>query len=278
MFENLAAAERHAAQRIVGHRHVRFRRTNPESQFLADASRSGSARRARLLVNRLADPLMPLLPSRIANRLHTRLGDWDDYFRVAEGQFDEQWDEVIWPAIQEFDFDTTLELSPGGGRNTQRLSTLASRLIVVDYNQDPLDRTEARLGTRQGDCRISYHRNNGSTLPMVADASVTAVYCWDSAVHFDKAALRSYIAEFARVLQAGGSGFLHHSDLGDSAHKNIQRNPDWRSNGSKALVADACRANGLTITTQQPLPWKWSMDTHRQQETVDCVTVFRKPD
>lgn len=243
---------------------------------MTDASRSDLAQRARLVVNRLADPLLPLLPSRIANRIHTRLGDWDDYYRVAEGQLDEQWDEVIWPAIHGFDFDTTLELSPGGGRNTERLSKLASELIVVDFNQDPLNRTEARLGTRQGNCRISYHRNNGSTLPMVPDDSVTAVYCWDAAVHFDKDVVKSYIAEFARVLKVGGCGFLHHSDLGESAHKNIQRNPDWRSNVSKGVVNDACQASGLSITMQQPVAWNWSMDQHREQNTVDCVTVFRK--
>jgi ubiquinone/menaquinone biosynthesis C-methylase UbiE len=208
--------------------------------------------------------------------MHTRLGDWDNYYRVAEGQFSEQWDEVIWPAIQDFEFTTTLELSPGGGRNTERLCTLASRLIAVDYNQDPLNRTQARLGTTQGECGITYYRNNGSDLSMVSDESVTAVYCWDAAVHFDKDVVRSYIGEFARVLIPGGRGFLHHSDLGDGAHKNIQRNPDWRSNTSKELVAEACRVNGLTDTMQQPVHWRWSMDSGRSRDTVDYITVFRK--
>lgn len=239
---------------------------------------SDLASRARLLVNRLADPLMPFLPSQVANRLHTRLGDWDDYYKVAEDQLEEQWNEVIWPAIQNFDFETTLELSPGGGRNTERLSKLASQLIAIDYNQDPLDRTQLRLGTQRENCRISYHRNDGSTLSMVTDHSITAIYCWDAAVHFDKAVLESYISEFARVLKPGGQGFLHHSDLGHRAHKNIQRNPDWRSNGSKEVVAEACRASGLTLTKQQPLLWRWSMDKTDQQPTVDIVTVFRKRD
>ena len=243
---------------------------------MADANESGVVRRGSPLISRLADSIVPLLPSRVANLLQTRLVDWDNYYRGAEGQLGEQWNEIIWPAIKDFDFSTTLELSPGAGRNTERLSQLASRLIVVDYNQDPLNRTRARLGTRQGNCEISYHKNNGSDLPMVPDESVTAVYCWDAAVHFDKHVAVSYIGEFARALEPGGSGFLHHSTLGDRAHKNIKQNPDARSNVSKELVAEACKANGLTVTVQQAVPWKWSMDPRLSRETVDCVTVFRK--
>jgi hypothetical protein len=77
----------------------------------------------------------------------------------------------------------------------------------------------------------------------------------------------SYIGEFARVLSTGGSGFFHHSDLGDKAHKSIKRNPHWRSNVSKELVAEACRANGLTVVRQEPVPWP---------PIVDCATIFRK--
>jgi ubiquinone/menaquinone biosynthesis C-methylase UbiE len=237
---------------------------------------SALVRRGQSLISRLADPIVPLLPSRVANLVHTRLADWGEYYRVAEDQLEEQWNEIIWPAIRDFDFGTTLELSPGAGRNTEKLSKLASQLIVVDYNQDALNRTQARLGTNQGKCEISYHKNNGSDLPMVPDESVTAVYCWDAAVHFDKDVMVSYIGEFARALKPGGSGFVHHSTLGDRAHKNIKRNPDWRSNVSKELVADACQASCLTVTMQQAVPWRWSMEQRLPRDTVDCATVFRK--
>jgi SAM-dependent methyltransferase len=228
--------------------------------------------RARLYAHfgRLADNIMmPLLPSGAANLLQTRLTNWRPYYREAEGLFDGEWNEIIWPLIKDFDFGTVLELSPGGGRNTEKLSTLTSRLIVVDYSQDALNRTRARLGTHPRGCEISYHRNNGSELPMVPDRSVTAIYCWDAAVHFDKNVVLSYIREFARILKPGGSGFLHHSTLGDRARKNIKRNPGWRSNVSKELVVQACQANGLTVTLQQRVPWI---------STVDCATIFRKDD
>lgn len=225
-------------------------------------------RRALYIVSRLVDiTVVPLLPTKVANLLQSRLANWNPYFQEAEGEFEKQWKEIIWPLIKDFDFGTVLELSPGAGRNTEKLTTLTSRLIAVDYRQNALNQTRARLGTIRGGCQISYHRNNGSDLKMVADESVTAIYCWDSAVHFDKTVVMSYIREFARILKPGGSGFFHHSTLGDRAHKDIKRNPGWRSNVSKELVAHACQANGLTVTLQQPVPW---------DETVDCATIFRK--
>lgn len=270
-------------QRILGFRHVRIRRprrlasdSQQERDGMDDADKGRFVRRCRSVLSKTVDPIVPILPSRVANLLHTRLGDWDDYYRVAENQLSEQWDDVIWPAIGDFDFATTLELSPGGGRNTVRLCELADRLIVVDYNSDPLERTRRRLGTAQGKCQICYQKNNGYELPMVPNESVTAIYCWDAAVHFDKDVLGSYIGEFARILRPGGSGFLHHSTLGSRAHKNINQNPDWRSNVTREFVAEQCRANGLTVIAQRDVPWKWSMERRFPHSTVDCVTTFRK--
>jgi len=224
---------------------------------------------AQRIVGRLADTtIVNLLPAKAANLLQCRQPNmWNDYFYEAEQEFEGQWKETIWPLIKDFDFGTVLELSPGTGRNTAKLSTLTSRLIAVDYNQSALEQMRSRLGTSYGGCTINYYKNNGSDLRMVPDASVTAIYCWDSAVHFDKSVVSAYIREFARVLKPGGSGFFHHSNLGDRAHKNVKRNPHWRSNVSKELVARACQVNGLTVALQQPVPWP---------PIVDCVTIFRK--
>jgi ubiquinone/menaquinone biosynthesis C-methylase UbiE len=210
--------------------------------------------------------VVPVLPAKTANLIQChRQGMWNDYFKEAEASIEWQWDTIIWPLIKEFDFSTVLELSPGRGRNTQKLCTVAKRIIAVDYNEYALEQTRARLGSSHEGCQITYHRNGGADLSMVSDASVTAVYCWDSAIHFDRSVVTRYIAEFARVLKPGGSGFLHHSDLGNCANKNIKLNPNWRSNVNKELVAAACRKNGLTVKVQQLVPWP---------PIIDCATVF----
>ena len=45
---------------------------------------------------------------------------WNNYFDQHEKFIDEQWEKIIWPIINGFDFSSVLELAPGGGRNTQK--------------------------------------------------------------------------------------------------------------------------------------------------------------
>jgi hypothetical protein len=52
---------------------------------------------------------------------------------------------------------------------------------------------------------------------MIASDSITLVYTWDSMVHFDKLIVQDYLAEIKRVLKAGSSAFLHHSNYGEKS-------------------------------------------------------------
>jgi len=208
------------------------------------------------------------LPDKYANLLQcSKEGLWNKYFSDAEAEIQAQWDETIWPLIMDFDFDSVLELAPGAGRNTEKLCGVSKKIWAVDYNAYAIEQTRERLGSSYGGCDIEYHVNNGSDINMIADGSISAIYCWDAAVHFDKAVLNSYIPEFARVLREGGKGFVHHSNLGESAHKNIKRNPGWRSNMSKEDFAEICETNGLRVVTQVDIPWR---------DIMDCITVFEK--
>ncbi len=230
-----------------------------------------SARKLRRRWTKLVDGIVvPLLPSKQANLLQcSKQGLWNKYFAQAESEIQAQWDEIIWPLIEDFEFDAVLELAPGAGRNTERLCDASEKIFAVDFNAYALEQCRARLGSSYHGCKIEYHVNNGSDIGMIADGSISAVYCWDAAVHFDKRVLASYVAEFARVLRAGGKGFVHHSNLGDRARKNIKRNPAWRSNMSKESFREICESNGLRVTAQVDLPW---MD----MDVTDCLTVFEK--
>jgi len=222
----------------------------------------GSVRR------RLESARVSLLPSKSANLRQCGEEDlWNEYFERAEADMDAQWRDIIFPLIRDFDFETVLELAPGTGRNTEKLSALAKKIYAVDYNRYALEQCSARLGEKVGECRIEYHANNGTDLAMIADGTISAIYCWDAAVHFDKEVITDYVAEFARVLQPGGKGFVHHSNLGARADKNIKKNPHWRSNMSKELFAELCRRSGLRIISQTDVAWG---------EITDCASVFKK--
>jgi SAM-dependent methyltransferase len=194
--------------------------------------------------------------------------------------------EIIWPVIQGFDFTTTLELSPGGGRNTARLIPLAKTLHAVDLNEPVIARVEKRFRGNDGPCELHFHVNNGSTLPMIASGSITTIYSWDSMVHFDRRVIAAYVKEFARILAPGGRGFMHHSNLGDLNAPRLDtrplgddmwHNPQCRSDVSKLQVRDYCVTNRLRVDNQIDLPWPpWDYKQLRRGEVIDCLTVFSK--
>lgn len=223
----------------------------------------------RLWAKALDNVVLPLLPGKYVNLLQTSArGGWNEYFVLAESAMQTQWEGTIWPLINGFDFDAVLELAPGAGRNTERLCAVSRKVYAVDYNSYALEQCRQRLGSSYRGCDVEYHVNSGADLDMIHGDAISAIYCWDAAVHFDRAILRSYIQEFARVLKPGGRGFVHHSNLGDKANKNIKKNPHWRSNMSKEMFAGLCAANGLRVVTQVDIPWG---------KTVDCATVFAQP-
>ena len=227
--------------------------------------------RARWLLDRLGTAFFP---KRYNLRACAADGTWDSYFTSAETFMDSSWETIIWPVIEGADFETVLELAPGAGRNTEKLATLADEIHAVDLNEYALTRLRQRFASYSSPCRLHIHKNDGTDLGMIADASISFVYCWDSAVHFDKTVIRDYVKEFARVMRPGATGFIHHSDLGDSARADIHVNPHWRSNMSKELFAEYCLANGLEVVRQIALPWPPPVDG---VVISDCMSVIRKP-
>jgi ubiquinone/menaquinone biosynthesis C-methylase UbiE len=214
---------------------------------------------------------------------------WQRYLDSPEMEsgMEREWTEVIWPVIKDFDFTTVLELAPGGGRNTAKLAEVARVIHGVDLNQPVIERLETRFRSHAGPCQLHFHKNNGSRLPMIQSSSITAIYSWDSVVHFGQRVIEEYVGEFARVLKPGGKGFVHHANLADATAPRLNRgpvgddifrNPQNRSNMSKALFRKYCEDCGLTVTQQIDLPWPpWPWQHVRRGEVIDCLSVFRKP-
>ena len=193
---------------------------------------------------------------------------WLPYFLDAEKDMEPQWVQHIWPHIHDFDFTCGLELSPGGGRNTSRLVKHAKELHLVDFNQYAITLCRFRFMDYTGPCRLHFHVNDGKSLAMIADGSVTFCYSWDSAVHFDKEIVSAYIREFARVLKPGGRAFLHHSNLGAAASVKIRENPAWRSNMDAARAKREAEESGMKVLQQTLFAWG--------QPDMDCISVFEK--
>ncbi len=228
---------------------------------------SASRNLLRKIYRQVERILVWVLPGKMANRLQTSVPAWSNYFVAAESSTAEQWGDIIWPLIRDFDFDAVLELAPGWGRSTERLCGLANRIYAVDIDPRAIKACRQRLGNSFKGCDLVYAVNNGKDLRMIESGTISTIYCWDSAVHFSREILASYVREFSRILRARGKGFVHHSNLGKTASKNIKANPHWRSNVSKEFIAQLCRENGLIVEIQRDIKWG---------EIIDCATVFVK--
>jgi hypothetical protein len=213
-------------------------------------------------------------PKRYNLRICSVNGAWDQYFREAEPHMDPAWDTIIWPIIKDSNFDCVLELAPGAGRNTAKLVTVSREIHAVDLNEYALAKLRDRFRDYHGPCKLHIHQNDGCHLNMLGDGSISFIYCWDAAVHFDKAVVRDYMQEFSRVMCRGATGFLHHSDLGDAADPELGKNPHWRSNMNKKYFADYCAENNLEIIKQIAQPWPPPINGVIYS---DCISVFKKP-
>jgi len=196
---------------------------------------------------------------------------WADWFVKAEPAINAQWADIIWPIIHGADFTTTVEIGPGGGRNSERLKEVASLLFLVDLNDYALATCRERFKAFKGRCDIRYVKTDGVSLPGISDASVTFVYSWDSMVHCDKTVIEKYMEEFARVMKPGAKGFIHHTDYGArDVVQDIDSAPHFRSNMSKGEFARQAAKYGLLVTRQDLLDWA-------DEPSLDCISQFQKP-
>lgn len=213
----------------------------------------------------------------------------DQYFDMAEPFIQIQWDWCIWPAIKDADFRRVLELAPGYGRNTAKLLNHAHEIHLVDVNQSCIDRCRQRFAAYTGPCKLFYHVNDGKSLSDLPANHFTFVYSWDSMVHFDRIVIRQYVHEFARVMAAGATGFVHHSNYGTvSSSSDWQSHPHWRSNMTADLFRTYAAEAKLQVISQRLIDWekerwRWKTPTAPPPTTPaavvnsDCISTFRKP-
>jgi 2-polyprenyl-3-methyl-5-hydroxy-6-metoxy-1,4-benzoquinol methylase len=184
---------------------------------------------------------------------------------------------------------TVLEIGPGFGRWTQYLRRLCDHLILVDLSARCIEACRARFAD---DPHIDYFANDGESLAMIPDRSIDFLFSFDSLVHVEADALGAYLAQAARKLKPGGTGFVHHSNLGAFVHPKTgevrrfvtQRN--WRAQSMSAGVfRRLCDDAGLACRSQEMINWigrGQRTDQHhlngRCIPLTDCLSVFTTAD
>lgn len=216
---------------------------------------------------------MPSVPPDLVEAAREVGRDWIDapYFQEAEASIESQWQHIVLPFLQMeatgIDPAVTLDLAAGHGRNSARLLALAGHLHIVDINAPNIEACRRRFGD---DSRISYHVNDGCTLP-VPDGSISFLYCFDAMVHFDSDVVRTYLRECRRALRPGGHAFLHHSNDDQDPNGDFRRHPHWRNYMSLGLLAHYALKEGLEVVRQQPLDWAGD------GSFIDGLSLLRAP-
>jgi len=203
-------------------------------------------------------------------------GSASAYYDDAEKYIQGQWDKLIWPQIRDFNFETTLDFAAGHGRNSALLAKLAARLYIVDANPDAVKFLRERFaGINQKKCAVSVIQNNGVDLHDVPTGVVTALYSFDSMVHFEKRVTETYMPEFERVMAPGAYGFIHHSNFGRvSDDPDFRHHPSWRANVDKDFFAQCSFRHKLLTVRQVVLDWT---SAEVLVQGLDCFSIIYKP-
>jgi hypothetical protein len=208
--------------------------------------------------------------------------DWSDDWGGTENL----WWTTVYPRIRSYlPAPHILEIAPGFGRMTQFLHTHCDRLTIVDLNENCVAACRRRFA---GVPKISYHVNDGRSLPAVNDASVDFAFTFDSLVHADADVIEAYLDELATKLTADGVAFFHHSNAGSylqplkatagrlhadalavALSRRINRN--WRAEDMSLNRFDAlCRHAGLHCISQETIRWN-------SRFFNDCFSTVTRP-
>jgi SAM-dependent methyltransferase len=204
---------------------------------------------------------------------------WDDLYAWPQqgdewsahwGGVSHQWWVTLFPRLQGYvPAGRILEIAPGYGRWTHFLKDLCGDLVAVDIAGGAIEHCRARFAA---DRHVSFHVNDGLTLPMVADGSIDLVFSFDSLVHAELDVMGAYLTEIAAKLTADGVAFLHHSNMG--AYTPGSYDPagiHWRAVtvSAQAVEALAVRA-GLSCVSQETLAWG------NEVLLNDCISVITR--
>ena len=196
------------------------------------------------------------------------------YYDAVEGLARSQWEKIILPFIapNSIDMSHVLELAVGHGRMTQILLEHAEHLTGVDVLKENIDFCKNRFSAHP---KLRLIKNDGVILDGVPDADVSFVFCFDSMIHFDSDVVRSYLAEFHRIMAPHALAFLHHSNLTRNPGGDFQRNAHARNFMSVELFSHYAQKEGLEVVRQKVIDWGTG---EKHVKNLDGLSLLRRSD
>jgi ubiquinone/menaquinone biosynthesis C-methylase UbiE len=179
-------------------------------------------------------------------------------------------DTVFRRMFDSLDLSSVLEIACGHGRHYEQYRALASRVRLLDVNQENIDFCAKRFAALAE--KPILIRNNGRDLTDIPDGDCTSVLCYDAMVHFELMDVIRYLEETYRVLASGGRALFHHSNFtgapGRRANEIAQFG--WRNYMNISLFAHVAMRNGFALLEQSTITWGGIPN-------LDGITLLEKP-
>jgi len=191
------------------------------------------------------------------------------YYGDAEKWTPFWWDNRL-PFRSFFDrleLDFVIELSCGYGRHAEYSAKLCKTLVLMDVIERNLKVCKVRLAERFSN--LLYIRNNGFDFQPIGNGSVSAIYCYDSMVHFSANLVASYLIDTVRVLRPGGRALYHHSNYSGPQLQHFGQHPHARQRMTQQEFIMLAREQGLKIVESLVIPWG-------TDEALDCITLVER--
>lgn len=195
---------------------------------------------------------------------------WADtaYYAGAERFTHMFWREgtVYRRLFDQLDHRSVIELACGHGRHAEQAAPRCGLLTLIDIHEANLEACRARLRAFDN---VAFLKSRGFAFDGVTDGGTSAIYCYDSMVHFSPDLVASYLHDTARVLQPGGMAIYHHSNYDGPPVKHYGRNPHARNFMTRERFAELTREAGLEVVEAVLMDWG--------DKDLDCVSLVRKP-
>ena len=115
--------------------------------------------------------------------------------------------------------------------------------------------------------RIVHYVNSGSNFEKLADNTYTAIFSYDSMVHFESIDIYHYLLDTERILKKGGMALYHHSNNHSDYKTSFITGEMGRNYMSMDLFAHFADRCGLEVLEQQVIKWG---------NVEDGITLLRK--